>query len=238
MSENLAVKKDLSSPIVQTIGGEPWQNPMSPEDSGIIEKLRAKCEEFNLPTVLIEDPLHVKTSDIEEVTAHIGNLSEKFSIRVQLRGLVERAKKQEKIAREELLMRLKSMRQRLLMRLKSMRQRLLMRLKSMRQRLPVRLKSVRQRLPVKIKSMRPGSLVKLENVSSNVNRMMLIITFNFNWNARNSDLVERLWRPNTSSSKVSVVRLEVKLLANLLVLSTVLLTLKRKEAPKTWKQQG
>ena len=100
MFGNLAVKQDLSSPIVQTIGGEPWQNPMSPEDSGIIEKLRAKCEEFNLPTVLVEDPLHVKTSDIEEVTAHIGNLSEKFSIRVQLRGLVERAKKQEKIERE------------------------------------------------------------------------------------------------------------------------------------------
>ena len=38
--------------------------------------------------ILIEDPLHVKTLlDIEVVTAHIGNLSEKFSIRVQLRGL-------------------------------------------------------------------------------------------------------------------------------------------------------
>ena len=49
MSENLSVKQDLSSPIVQTIGGEPWQNPMSPEDSGIIEKLRAKCEELQSP---------------------------------------------------------------------------------------------------------------------------------------------------------------------------------------------
>ena len=90
MAENLAVNQDLSSPIVQTIGGEPWQNPMSPEDSGVIRELRAKFEELNIPIVLVEDPLHVR-------------MSGKLSIRVHLRGLVERAKKREheaKIARE------------------------------------------------------------------------------------------------------------------------------------------
>ena len=97
MSENLSVKQDLSSPIVQTIGGEPWQNPVSSEDSSVIGELRGKFEELDLPLILIEDPLNVRVADIDEATAHIKCVADRLAMRIRLRGLVDRAK----IAREE-----------------------------------------------------------------------------------------------------------------------------------------
>ena len=108
MSENLSVKQDLSSPIVQTIGGEPWQYPVSSEDSSVIGELRTKFGELDLPLILIEDPLNVRVADIDEATAHIKCVADRLAMRIRLRGLVDRAKvareaqeHEAKIARED-----------------------------------------------------------------------------------------------------------------------------------------